>query len=326
MDRQALAACEQAVALGADLSDGHTCLGVVYNGTGKYELAIEQFRQAVGREPTSDAAHRGLALAYQQSGLLKEAEETYRRAIALRPQYWAGYSWLGNFYFLTGRYDKAEQMFKKVIELAPENHRGYDNIGVTEYMLGSWAEAEEAYKKSVTLYESSETYSNLGALYFFQGRYADAARVLEAGVRLSPRNPVVRGNLADAYRWIPGEGKKAEENFRQAIELGEQELQINPRNAEIAANLALWRAKTGFQAEAVRDIQKALTSAPADPRYMYYGAVVYKLAGNHPRALELLKKSVARGYLVREIRADPEMRDLHDDPIFQRLAGGAPQR
>jgi len=322
---EALAACERAVALRAELSDGHTCLGVVYNGTGKHELAIEQFRRAVEREPTSDAAHRGLALAYQQSGLLKEAEETYRRAIALRPQYWAGYNWLGNFYFLTGRYVKAEQMFKKVIEFAPENHRGYDNVGVTEYMLGSWAEAEQAYKKSVTLHESSETYSNLGALYFFQGRYADAARMFEAGVRLSPRNPFVRGNLADAYRWIPGEAKKAEENFRQAIELGEQELQINPRDAEIVANIALWRAKTGFQAEAVRDIEKALTSAPADPRYMYYGAVVYKLAGNRPRALEWLKKSVAHGYLVREIRADPEMRDLHDNPVFQRIVGTVQQ-
>jgi serine/threonine-protein kinase len=307
------------------LADAHVCLGTLHNGTGQYEQAVGDFQAALSQEPTRDDAYRGLAAAYQHLGKLGEAEETYQRAINLRPQYWAGYNWLGSFYFRTGKYVKAEQMFKKVVELAPENYRGYGNVGVIEYTLGSWAEAEQAYKKSLTLQESSETYSNLGALYFFQGRYAETARTLEAGVRLSPRDAFVRGNLADAYRWIPGEAKKAEESYRQAIELGEQQLQINPRDAEIGANLALWRAKTGSPSEAVRDIEKALTSAPEDPRYMYYGAVVYKLAGNRPRALEWLKKSVAHGYLVQEIRADPEMRDLHDNPVFQRIVGTVQQ-
>jgi tetratricopeptide (TPR) repeat protein len=318
-------ACSHATSLDSKLADARICLGTLHNGTGQYEQAVGDFQAALSQEPTRDDAYRGLAAAYQHLGKLGEAEETYQRAINLRPQYWAGYSWLGNFYFLTGRYVKAEQMFKKMVDLAPENYRGYENVGATEYMLGSWAEAEQAYKKSIMLRESSDTYSNLGALYFYQGRYADAARTFEAGVRLSPKDPFVRGNLADAYRWIPGEAKKARESYRQAIELGEQELQVNPRDAEIVANLALWRAKSGSPAEAVRNIERAFALAPADPRYMYCGAVVYKLAGNRSRALEWLKKSVAHGYLVQEIRADPEMRDLHDNPAFQSIVGTVQQ-
>ncbi|MBZ5515972.1 MAG: tetratricopeptide repeat protein [Acidobacteriia bacterium] len=318
-------ACSHATSLDSKLADAHVCLGTLHNGTGQYEQAVGDFQAALSQEPTRDDAYRGLAAAYQHLGKLGEAEETYQRAINLRPQYWAGYSWLGNFYFLTGKYVKAEQTFKQMVEVAPENYRGYANVAVTEYMLGSWAEAEQAYRKSIALHESSDTYSNLGALYFFQGRYADAARTFEAGVRLSPRNPIVRGNLADAYRWIPGEAKRAEESYRQAIELGEQELQVNPRDAEIGANLALWRAKSGSPAEAVRDIQRALALAPADPRYMYYGAVVYKLAGHRSRALEWLKKSVVHGYPVQEIRADPEMRDLHDNPVYQKIVGTVQQ-
>ena len=321
MVKAARQACSQAASLDARLADAHVCLGTLHNGTGEYEQAVEDFQVALSEEPTRDDAYRGLANAYQHLGKLGEAEKTFQRAINLRPQYWAGYNWLGNFYFLTGRYAEAEQMFRKVTILAPENYRGYDNVGVAEYMQDSWAEAEQAYKKSLALRETSSTYSNLGALYFFQGRFEDAARTLEAGVRLSPRDSLVRGNLADAYRWIPGQTKKAEENYRLAIALGEQELKVNPRDAEIIANLALWQAKTGASGEAGQNIQSALALAPADPRYMYYTAVVYKLAGNRPRALEWLKKSVAHGYSVREIRADPEMRDLHDDPVYRGIVG-----
>jgi tetratricopeptide (TPR) repeat protein len=56
---QARAACAQAVALDAELSSSHVCLGTIALGTGAVEDAVQEFQLALGREPTSDEANLG---------------------------------------------------------------------------------------------------------------------------------------------------------------------------------------------------------------------------------------------------------------------------
>lgn len=314
-------ACERALNLNAQLAAGHLCLGTVDNGTGKYEDAQAEFRRALESEPTSDDAYRGLAFAYERLGKTADAERTYRQAIKLRPLYWAGYSWLGVFYYRTGRFAEAAHMFERVVELSPENHRGYYNLGATYSMLGRWSEAEQTYKKSIALLESGAAYSNLGTLYFFEGRYTDAARAFEKAVGLQPKDEYIRGNLADGYRWAPGEAHKAAQAYAQAILLTEDDLRVNPRSAETLAHLALYRAKTGQRVEAVKAIEQAIALSPDSVDRMYNAALVYHLVGDRQRALSWLRKAVEKGYSVREIRADPELRDLHKEPIFQELVG-----
>jgi eukaryotic-like serine/threonine-protein kinase len=70
---QAQAACEKAVAMDANQAESHICLGMVYNGTGKYDDAVTQYQRAVEFEPTSDDAIRGLASAYAKLGSRKDA-------------------------------------------------------------------------------------------------------------------------------------------------------------------------------------------------------------------------------------------------------------
>jgi tetratricopeptide (TPR) repeat protein len=172
---EALGACDRAVALDAGLSNGHVCLGVVYNGTGKYEQAVEQFRRALDLEPTSDDAYRGLASAYESLGRTKEAEETYHRAITLRPQYWAGHSWLGAFYFRQGRYREAADMFEQVVKLAPDSFRGHSNLGAIYFAQGRYAEAIPMFERSVSIRPTAIAYSNLATAYFLLRRFSEAA-------------------------------------------------------------------------------------------------------------------------------------------------------
>ena len=58
-------ACERAVSLDSKLSAGHICLGMVYNGTGQYEEAARELRDAFAIDPGSDDACLELARAYQ---------------------------------------------------------------------------------------------------------------------------------------------------------------------------------------------------------------------------------------------------------------------
>jgi TolB-like protein len=91
-------ACERAVSLDNKLSAGHLCLGITYNGTGQYEEAAKELRDALAMDPRSDDACRELARAYQHLGRLEAAEQTFQKAIGLRPQYWFNYNQIGAFY------------------------------------------------------------------------------------------------------------------------------------------------------------------------------------------------------------------------------------
>jgi tetratricopeptide (TPR) repeat protein/TolB-like protein/predicted Ser/Thr protein kinase len=312
-------ACEQALSLDANLAAGYACLGNISTGTGQYDKAKFEFLQALDNEPTSDEAYRGLARADERSGKTNEAEQTYLRAIDLRPGYWAGYSWLGDFYRRMGQFEKSAQMFERVVELAPDNHRGYSNLGAVYFQLERWSDAEKMYKKSLALRESGAAYSNLGTLYFFQGRYGEAARMFEHAAAASPKEEYVLGNLADSYRWTPGEADKAPGAYSKAIGLAEEQLRLDPRSSETLAHLALYRAKSGEKAGAVRTIEQAMAITPGNANLMYIAAVVYHLAGYQKRSLALLKDAVSAGYPLNEIRADPELQDLRNDSMFKSI-------
>jgi len=90
---KALDACQRATST----DEGRTCLGTVYNGTGKYEEASVEFQHALEADKSDQNAYRGLASAYEHLGKMAEAEQAYRNAIKLRPEYWGGYNWLGVF-------------------------------------------------------------------------------------------------------------------------------------------------------------------------------------------------------------------------------------
>ena len=316
---QALASCERAVALDARLSSGHTCLGVVYNGTGKYELAIEQFRQAVELEPTSDAAYRGLASAYDRLGKPKEAEETYRRAIALRPYYWASYSWLGAFYYWQARYAEAAEMFDQVVKLAPDNFRGYSNLGTIFNAQGRYAEAILRCERSAAIRPTADAYSNLGTAYFGLRQFAKAGQFYEKAVEIDPQEYLWRGNLGDARYWAPGQRANATDAYEQAILLAKEYLRVNPRDARALGYLAYYYAMLENKQAALSSIEQALTLAPNDPELRFNAALTHNKLGQINQALEWLEKALAAGISPATVRDNPFLDNLRADSRYLAL-------
>ena len=54
-------ACKRSVSLDSSSAVTHACLGLVWQGTGKYEEAVKEYQLATARDPTNDTAIRGLA-------------------------------------------------------------------------------------------------------------------------------------------------------------------------------------------------------------------------------------------------------------------------
>jgi len=315
-------ACERAVSLDGKLAAGHICLGSLYNQTGQHEKAVREFRSALESEPTSDDACRGLANAHARLGQLQAAEQTFQRAIELRPSYWSNYNAAGVFYISHGRYEKAITMFQRIIELTPDNRFGYNNLGTAYYMLGQLDRAAEMFRRTVEIAPYGAAYSNLGVIYFFKGRYAQSVSMFEKAAELNAQDYSLWGNLADAYRWIPGKQSQAKETYTRAIALAKQRLAVNPRDAEVLRNLAQYHAKTGDARRARELLSQALAIAPSEVNVLFSAAEVSSVIGDREKALDYLERTIQVGYPHFEIQANPEFAKLRDDPRFRNLLAG----
>jgi len=318
----AIEECRMAIELDDLDAEGHICLGTLFNGTGRYAEASEEFDLATSLDPTQDVAIRGLAGTYVTMGELDRAEEAYKEAVSLRPHYWAGYNWLGIFYLEHGRIEEAIANFEEVVQLAPDSFRGLSNLGAAYYYAERWVDAQRAFEAALVINpEDDLATSNLGTLYFFEGRYADAARQFEKAASLNEKSYFNWGNLADAYYWSAGERHKAEGTYERAVSLAEDQLAVNPNDAETLADAAKYRAMLGIDDEALEYLERALELAPEGVDIQHTAAQVYQILEQADRALDLLEAAIADGYPVAEIRVNPFFGELAGNPRFTALAG-----
>ena len=316
---EALAACQRAVAIRSNVHDGHTCLGTVYNGTGQYELAVGQFRDAVKLEPTDDFAYRGLAHSYENLGRAQAAEDTYKQAIKLRPGYWAGYSWLGFFYYRQARYTEAVEMFNQVVRIAPDSFRAYHNLGATYNELGRYQEAIQVCERSAAIQPNSDAYSNLGTAYFYLGRFAEAAQAYEKAADLDPLLYLWRGNLGDALYWTPGQRVNAKDAYERAILLAKEALRVNPRDYRAMGYLAYYYAMVGDKKAAMTTLQQAVALAPENAEVRFNAALTHNQVGQPNLALDWLEKALAAGWNPATVRNHPFLNNLHADSRYLQL-------
>jgi serine/threonine protein kinase/tetratricopeptide (TPR) repeat protein len=312
--------CDSAVNLGNAGAAGHTCLGLVNDGTGRYQQAAAEFQRAIDLEPTNQDAYIGLALALEHRGAINEAEKTYESAISLQPGSPVVYNSLGTFYLRRKEYEKALSMFRKVIELAPEGYAAYVNLGATLSNMGRYDESIEPLKKSIALRASYAAYVNLGTTYFGLNRFADAAAAYEQAIKLDPDEYVTWGNLGDARKYL-GAKHDSQSAFRKAIELAEQELKVNPHDPDVLSSLASYYSQLGDRNHALLYLEQALRNGHHDKDILLDAAEVYNNLGETGLAVEWLGKTVQAGYPANKIRGLPEFRNLENNPGYVQLMG-----
>ena len=316
---QAQENCQKSLAA-RETAEGRICLGGVYNLTGKYDLAAQEFQRAVQIDPTDEDGLRGEADAYVKLGNPASAEEVYKKAISLRPNYWGVYSWLGAFYYNQARYEDAINQFRKVIELAPLNYRGYSNLGAMYVAQGKYTEALDFLNKSIAIRPNLEALNNLGNAHFQLRHFSDAADAFRRGLNLDDSDWLLWGNLGDSLYWSGEQRSKATAAYENAIARAEKKLEVNPKDTIVLAFLADYNAMSRHQSKAIQEIDHALALSPADGEVRLRAAIVYNQLGDAERCLASLEKAVAAGYSAQAIRDTPDFDHLRSDPRFRKLA------
>lgn len=313
--------CRRLVTSGATLPAVHVTLGLVRTGAGQPEEALADLQRALAVDPLNADACLGLGRAFERLGRSRDAEQSYMRAVQFRPADWRTHNALGRLYWSQGRYADAETQFRKVIELTPDNARGHSNLGGVLVMMGRYEDAARHLERSLSVRATPAAHSNLGTAYYFQRRYAAAAAQMEKAVALQPRNARLWGNLADAYRMLPGREKDSVQAYRLAIELATADLAVQPRDAPLRASLAVWWAALGNGRRAGEEIRAALREAPEDPAVQFRSALVLALCGRRHEAARALDRARRCGYSPEEIARHPDLSKLREAPKSGRGRG-----
>ena len=115
----------------------------------------------------------------------------------------------------------------------------------------------------------------------------------------------------------------ADRSKRLAIEglaCASHQAEIDPENARAHYMTAGLMLHLGVGDRGEREMEYALRTRPDDFPVLYNGACYYAIAGNVPRALDLLERAVQRGRgFLDWIEHDADLQALRDEPRFHEI-------
>jgi tetratricopeptide (TPR) repeat protein len=144
--QEAIESYKQAIRINPDDEYAHNNLGVAYRKLGKYEEEIESYKQAIRINPDDRDAHNNLGLAYGELGKHKKEIESYKQAIRINPDYVNAHYNLGNAYGELGKYQEAIESYKQVIRIDPDDVDAHNGLGIIYLLLEDRDSALEQYK------------------------------------------------------------------------------------------------------------------------------------------------------------------------------------
>ncbi len=226
-----------------------------------------------------------------------------------------------------GRLDEAEHAFLGVLREGGKVAFVYNNLGIVYQQRGDHQKAVLQFREAIGLEPAyAAPHALMGASLLALGQLAEATRHLERAVKLVPKEPLARLQLARAYERggnIPGMVQQyralcevSPSDPEYAYQLGrayrrlsewslKQLIRINPRSARLYQALGqhyLLQEKTDL---AVLAFQQAAQGDPELPEIHLALAHIYLVSGNVDEARKEIERELD---IVKESRAAQELK------------------
>ena len=303
-------ACRKALELDPSRDETELALGSLYYASGRYEQAEAVFSSLMARRPQDAEVYVGLGDAQAGLGRREDAERSYRKSVEVEPAYWGAYSALGSFMFRSGRAEEAVIAFRKAEELAPGSANVYSNLGGALLLALRIDEATAAFEKSLAIEPSRAAHANLGTVYYYAGRYPDAALEYQSAQALASSDPAIVGSLADALWLIPGRRPEAVRLYERAAQLAKESLKVNPVDAQLIASLGYYCGRAGDMEGSARAIARAEALREDDMYVQYYIALAAADRRDDEKAREAIGRAERSGFPRKLLEVEPALKSF----------------
>ena len=258
-----------------------------------YDLAIDQFRQALAIDPSAVMPQIALAEAYAQryrdradAMTLAQAEAVLEAALPANAEIPELHAVLGEVRRLQGRYDDATREMLTATQADPSNHIFQLRLGDVYAAARQDADAQTAYERVIALQPRYWAgYLNYAVLHYNRGRFDDAERLLQQLLQWTPDNPSALATLGAVYLGM-GRHADAETVSRRACALRPN------RTCYVNLGLALQRQRR--TEEALVEYERALAfGLPSEAHYLNV-ADAYAYLGRRAEATNYFRRAITR--------------------------------
>jgi Flp pilus assembly protein TadD len=163
---------------------------LAYEGLGQAMLQLgddvgadQQFRRALGFDPTLWKSHNYLGILADRRHLHLSAIEAYKAALAIQPNEPSVLNNLGMAYYMNGKYKEAIRVFHLALQSGGDQPKIANNLGLSLAKLGRFSEAFDAFRKGTN---SAMAYNNVGIALLEAGTPNRAASCFEKAIKLHP--------------------------------------------------------------------------------------------------------------------------------------------
>ncbi|KFV83862.1 Transmembrane and TPR repeat-containing protein 1, partial [Struthio camelus australis] len=180
-------------------------LGALYYNTGRYEEALQVYREAVSLQPSNKEIRLALAQVLAMMGRTKEAEKMTNHILYEDAECLECYRLLSAIYSKQEHYAKALEVIDKALQLKPKDPKVISELFFTKgnqlREQNLLDKAFESYKRAVELNpDQAQAWMNMGGIEHIKGNYITARGYYEKALQLVPNSKLLKENLAKLDR------------------------------------------------------------------------------------------------------------------------------
>lgn len=172
----------------------HTDLGAAYYQEKKYDIALEEFNEAIKYDANYALAYTGLGLVYAVLGEETKADANFKRALQLNPNNSETRNNYGAYLCSRGRYDESIVEFLEAVKnpLYKTPHLAYLNAGICALKKKDEAKAEDYLKAALAIDPlSNRAAYELASIAVKRGDYVSARQYLRNALFSNPSAEVL---------------------------------------------------------------------------------------------------------------------------------------
>ncbi|KAM6153843.1 protein O-mannosyl-transferase TMTC1 isoform 2-T2 [Erethizon dorsatum] len=180
-------------------------LGALYYNTGRYEEALQVYREAAALQPSQREPHLALAQVLAVMGQTKEAEKMTEHIVSEEAGCLECYRLLSAIYSKQEAHDKALDAIDKALQLKPKDPKVASELFFTKgnqlREQNLLDKAFESYRMAVALNpEQAQAWMNMGGIQHIKGNYVSARAYYQRALQLVPDSKLLKENLAKLDR------------------------------------------------------------------------------------------------------------------------------
>ena len=269
----------------------------VYGRSDLANKAIEEYRQAIDADPSSEFLTAGLAELYVKTGRIRDAVLEAQDIIKRDPKNLEAHKLLGRIYLRSlgdmpggngsdNVLKLAIEQYEEIVRLEPDNVDDHLLLGRL-YRLGSEMQKAEAELKTAVKLDpgSEEAVTTLAMLYTDEGDTSHALQVLSS-VPDAARSAKLYAALGAAY--------EQRKDYKSAIDAFRHAIVLDRDNLDAIRGLAENLMNDGQFDAALEQYKVIVDSNPEDAQSYVRMAEIYRRQGKYDLALESLKKADAQ--------------------------------